>query len=176
MRLNGDCKYDYDVKGNRIKVTRGADGIMHDDYVYNSKNELTSITSFIRGIRQKQVSFTYDVFGRRLSKKTKNFIANESKPDSQTNFLWNGHILLAEDRVEIGDKSDFTTFSKYYIHRPYSFEVLAQVIREYRDDPEGEYLPQAEQGCFYYYHNDHIGTPQELLRMSKAISYGRQNI
>ncbi len=77
-------------------------------------------------------------------------------------------------------KFDFTTADKYYIHRPYSFEPLAQVIREYRDNPEGEYLPQVEQDCFYYYHNDHIGTPQELtdeqghiVWQAEYLAYGK---
>lgn len=38
------------------------------------------------------------------------------------------YTLLTEGKGDYGDKSNFTTFSKYYIHRPYSFEPLTQVM------------------------------------------------
>ncbi len=48
-------------------------------------------------------------------------------------------------------------------------------MREFKDNPEGEYLPQVELDCVYYYIIDHIGTPQELTGEA-GVSYGRRSI
>jgi len=62
-----------------------------------------------------------------------------SKQDAfgKTEFLWNGDVLLFETRNQI---------HKTYIYEPYSFRPLALI----QDDE------------VYYYHLDHLGTPQEM--------------
>jgi RHS repeat-associated protein len=62
-----------------------------------------------------------------------------SKQDAfgETTFLWNGDVLLSETRNNI---------HKTYIYEPDSFRPLAIV----------------QDGEVYYYHLDHLGTPQEM--------------
>ncbi|MDX1552665.1 MAG: RHS repeat-associated core domain-containing protein, partial [Marinobacter sp.] len=77
--------------------------------------------------------YEYDAFGRRIAK---------TNGLTRTEFLWQGDRLIAE---ETGDQY------RTYIYEPDTFKPLALL--------DG-YGP--EQANIYYYHLDHLGTPQEL--------------
>jgi RHS repeat-associated protein len=77
--------------------------------------------------------YQYDAFGRRIAK---------TNGLTRTEFLWEGDRLIAE---ETGDQY------RTYVYEPDTFKPLALV--------EG-YGP--EQASIYYYHLDHLGTPQEI--------------
>jgi RHS repeat-associated protein len=111
----------YDEVGNLIEKRRGGSVIR---YSYDPDNQLVAVETK-EGWR---IEFTYDAFGRRTAKKAK---------DSETGFLWDGDVLLAEER---GGKSN------QYIFEPESNVPLC------RFDERG----------FDAYHNDHLGTPREL--------------
>jgi len=72
--------------------------------------------------------YAYDPLGRRIRKKDE---------FGETTFLWNGDVLLSEQR---GHKE------KLYLYEPNSFKPLAFI----------------ENNQCYFYHLDHLGTPQEL--------------
>lgn len=134
------------VRGNRLT--------MHGDCHYEY-DEFGNLTEERRGKGQKLVTryiydcehrlssvikpdgstwhYEYDAFGRRIAK---------TNGLTRTEFLWQGDRLIAE---EIGDQY------RTYIYEPDSFKALALV--------DG-YGP--EQARIYYYHLDHLGTPQEL--------------
>ncbi len=84
--------------------------------------------------------YEYDAFGRRIPK-TNGLI--------RTEFLWQGDRLIAE---ETGD--DYRT----YLYEPDSFKPLALV--------EGHGPDEAK---VYYYHLDHLGTPQELTNQQGQL-------
>jgi RHS repeat-associated protein len=116
-----DATLIYDESGNLIEKRRAGSVIR---YTYDSDDQLTSVESKSGG----RIEFAYDAFGRRISKKTK---------DGETGFLWDGDVLLAEER---GEKSN------EYIFDPSSFAPLCRF----------------DEGGFEVYHNDHLGTPHEL--------------
>ncbi len=77
--------------------------------------------------------YEYDAFGRRIAK---------SNGLARTEFLWQGDRLIAE---ETGDQY------RTYVYEPDTFRPLVLV------DGYG-----TKQSNIYYYHLDHLGTPQEL--------------
>ncbi|MBF0231601.1 MAG: RHS repeat protein [Desulfamplus sp.] len=74
-----------------------------------------------------------------------------SKKDAfgETLYLWNGNVLLSETRNNI---------HKTYIYEPVSFRPLAFV----------------QDGRVYYYHLDHLGTPQEMTDEQGEIVWSVQ--
>jgi RHS repeat-associated protein len=62
----------------------------------------------------------------------------------QTNYIWDGNVLLGEQRQNL---------KITYIHEPGSFKPLCQI----RD------------GSVYYYHNDHLGTPQTVTDVNGEV-------
>lgn len=90
--------------------------------------------------------YEYDAFGRRIAK---------TNGLTRTEFLWQGDRLIAE---ETGDHY------RTYLYEPDSFKPLALV--------DGHGPEQAE---VYYYHLDHLGTPQELTsqqgRLVWSVTY-----
>ncbi|ERS85109.1 hypothetical protein Q672_17540 [Marinobacter sp. EVN1] len=90
--------------------------------------------------------YEYDAFGRRIAK---------TNGLTRTEFLWQGDRLIAE---ETGDQY------RTYLYEPDSFKPLALV--------DGHGPEQAE---VYYYHLDHLGTPQELTsqhgRLVWSVTY-----
>ena len=84
--------------------------------------------------------YEYDAFGRRIAK---------TNGLTRTEFLWQGDRLIAE---ETGDQY------RTYLYEPDSFKPLALV--------DGHGPEQAE---VYYYHLDHLGTPQELTNQQGKL-------
>ncbi|WP_447801483.1 RHS repeat-associated core domain-containing protein [Pseudomonas kilonensis] len=80
-----------------------------------------------------ETSYRYDAFGRRISKTV----------DSQTTeFIWQGDQVIAESS---------NSHYQSYVYEPGTFRPLALL--------EGE---GPEKATPFYYHLDHLGTPQEL--------------
>lgn len=141
------------VSGNAANVS-GNRLTMHGDCHYEY-DEFGNLTEEHRGKDQKLVTrysydcehkltsvtkpdgstwhYEYDAFGRRIAK---------TNGLTRTEFLWQGDRLIAE---ETGDQY------RTYIYEPDTFKPLALV------DGCGP-----EQASIYYYHLDHLGTPQEL--------------
>ncbi|MGP4846209.1 RHS repeat-associated core domain-containing protein [Marinobacter sp. 1Y8] len=88
----------------------------------------------------RRFRYEYDAFGRRIAKE------DDFK---RTEFIWQGDRLIAE---ETGD--DYRS----YLYEPDSFRPLAL------SEGQGPEQPQV-----YYYHLDHLGTPQEMTTASGDI-------
>jgi len=116
-----DATLIYDEVGNLIEKRRAGSVIR---YSYDPDNRLIAVESKVGG----RVEFAYDAFGRRIAKNAK---------DGETGFLWDGDVLLMEQR---DDKSNEYVFSLD------SYEPLCRF----------------DEACFETYHNDHLGTPREL--------------
>jgi len=123
-----DATLVYDEIGNLIEKRRGGSVIR---YSYDTDNRLIAVESKEGG----RIEFAYDAFGRRIAKETK---------DGKVGFLWDGDLLLSEER----DKG-----SNEYIFDPESFAPLC------RFDGSG----------FESYHNDHLGTPHELTNEKGVV-------
>ncbi|WP_207780483.1 RHS repeat-associated core domain-containing protein, partial [Pokkaliibacter plantistimulans] len=79
------------------------------------------------------VRYRYDAFGRRISKDIGGYL---------TTFIWQANRLIAET-------DDFSHY-RSYLYEPGTYRPLAQL--------EGE----GNLAQVYYYHLDHLGTPQEM--------------
>ncbi|MGP5273620.1 RHS repeat-associated core domain-containing protein [Psychrobacter faecalis] len=154
---------------------------------YNADHELTrSIAIQQQGLELTEVTTTYhyDAFGRRISKhsqtkdKTRllktNAVRILDKPiqpsktrQHRVDYLWDGNRQLQETT----DTHQFTT-----IYEQDSFEPVARLVwlkngltTAANDEPEtdegwyGNNKPITKTGVqLYHYHNDHLGTPNEL--------------
>ncbi|KAB0479681.1 RHS repeat-associated core domain-containing protein, partial [Pseudomonas reinekei] len=88
----------------------------------------------------RETSYRYDAFGRRIAKTV----------DGQTTqFFWQGDHLIAESSPG---------HYRSYLYEPGSFRPLALL------DGKGP-----KHACPFYYHLDHLGTPQELTDYSGEI-------
>jgi RHS repeat-associated protein len=116
-----DATLVYDEVGNLIEKRRGESVIR---YSYDPDNRLIAVESKGGG----RIEFDYDAFGRRIAKKME---------EGATGFLWDGDVLLAEQR---------DGKSEEYIFAPGSAEPLCRF----------------DNSRFETYHNDHLGTPWEL--------------
>uniref|UniRef100_A0A923FR92 RHS domain-containing protein n=4 Tax=Pseudomonas marvdashtae TaxID=2745500 RepID=A0A923FR92_9PSED len=87
----------------------------------------------VTGPDGSETSYRYDAFGRRISK---------TVDDQTTEFIWQGDQVIAESSDQ---------HYQSYIYEPGTFRPLALL--------EGE---GPEKATPFYYHNDHLGTPQEL--------------
>jgi RHS repeat-associated protein len=123
LSFYGDRHFTYDLRGNLIEERRGSGGKLQTHYHYNSQNQLIKVEK-----NGQSLEYAYDALGRRIRKKD---------TFGETEFLWNGDVLLSEKR---GHKE------KLYLYEPNSFKPLAFI----------------ENNQCYFYHLDHLGTPQEL--------------
>ena len=135
LQFQGDRKFEYDAAGNLTRETRGKGGKIETLYRYNSQNQLKSIQ---RG--NQTTRYRYDALGRRTEK------VDEF---GKTAFLWNGDVLLSENR---------NSSEKLYLYEPESFRPLAQV----------------KNGQIFHYHLDHLGTPQEITNQKGGIVWSVQ--
>ncbi|ARU55414.1 hypothetical protein OLMES_1336 [Oleiphilus messinensis] len=130
LTFHGDRHFEYDQAGNLIREKRGKGGKLETRYTYNKQNQLIVVKK-----DGQRVEYQYDALGRRISKQD---------AFGKTEFLWNGDILLSEQRKHQ---------QKLYLYEPNTFRPLAQI--------------EADQ--VYHYHLDHLGTPQELTNHTGRV-------
>ncbi|MDH3973937.1 MAG: RHS domain-containing protein [Deltaproteobacteria bacterium] len=165
--------YVYDNIGNRL--TLAVEGTVADDYSHNANNELLS---------SGDVVYSYDANGNTVS---------ATKDGKTTNYVYDASNRLV--RVELPDGGLAT-----YAYDPFGRRVSKVVdglttfyfyseeglIGEY--GPDGtlkktygwkpnmtwgtEPLFMIENGDYYYYHNDHIGTPQKMTDSGGNVVWG----
>ncbi|ROM74346.1 type IV secretion protein Rhs [Pseudomonas brassicacearum] len=87
----------------------------------------------------REMSYRYDAFGRRISKTVDGLT---------TEFFWQGDQVVAENSPR---------HHRSYVYEPGTYRPLAML--------DGEGL----KACPFYYHLDHLGTPQELTSFSGQI-------
>ena len=100
--MQGDRKFEYDVRGNLIRETRGKGDPLETTFTYNFSNQLVQV------VKDGQATeYAYDPIGRRIRKQ-----------DSfgSTQYLWAGDQLTQEAR---------NSSKKTYIFEPESFKPLA---------------------------------------------------
>lgn len=155
--------YHYDVQGNVIEAKQAGKTLK---LTWDNQNRL------IRSDHNGQVTdYGYDVFGRRLYKKTANAL---------TLFGWDGDLMIWESL-----KSEHDSFTKHYIYEPDSFVPLLQAgykgfiqlietpdYAEYQNKPYSVYKDpvwrndtrknRVDLEQITFYHCDQVGTPQTM--------------
>ena len=155
---------------------------------YNADHELTqSISITQQGIDTTVITtdYHYDAFGRRTHKHSEtkqqsrrhpsgklliNPVQTQKTKQQHTSYLWDGNRQIQQNTA---------THTHTIIYEQDSFEPVAQLIwvrdglsaandepESYQENQEGWYgnnKPVIKTGVqLYHYHNDHLGTPNEL--------------
>ncbi|WP_436862113.1 RHS repeat-associated core domain-containing protein [Acinetobacter haemolyticus] len=155
--------YHYDAQGNVIEAKQAGKTLK---LTWDNQNRL------IRSDHNGQVTdYGYDVFGRRLYKKT---------VDALTLFGWDGDLMIWESR-----KSEQDSYTKHYLYEPNSFVPLLQAgykgfiqlietpdYAEYQSKPYSVYKDpvwrndtrkkRVDLEQITFYHCDQVGTPQTM--------------
>ena len=136
----GGSSYVYDANGNTIQ--RNINGVIQN-FVYNADNRLIEVKDASNNTIAK---YTYDPFGRRI-KKTVSPAGGGSGVET---------YYLYSDEGLIGEYDSAGTEIKTYGYKPNS---------TWSTDPI--FMKQGTN--YYFYHNDHLGTPQKMTNLSGAI-------
>ncbi|GAB2197565.1 RHS repeat-associated core domain-containing protein [Sessilibacter sp. MAH4] len=144
LAFQGDRHFTYDSRGNLIKEARGKNGKLVTSFTYNAQNQLIEIDNC--GTKTR---YQYDALGRRIKK---------ISADTETQFLWNGDVLLSETQYGKNAEQKELLNAKIYVFEPNSFKPLAQIQNKE----------------IYHYHLDHLGTPQELTANDGSIVWSAQ--
>jgi RHS repeat-associated protein len=122
--------YSFDENGNIIERKNDQNQV-EKSYIYNTQNRLVEIRNSDNSLL---VSYYYDPFGSRLSKT----VINPDQTQSITYFIYNDEGLSAEVT-----NSQIST----YLYNPQNSWMTSPIAKKLNNK-------------YYYYQNDHIGTPQ----------------
>ena len=136
IRVYEDKRYDYDAHGNVVEKLVGRHTRMR--FEWNPAHQLVrSVVARGSSDAAQTVSYAYDPFGRRISKRD---------AFGLTRFVWDGNRLLCEQRG---------SHSRTYVYGEDAFVPLARV--DTVADADG-----AARAEVRHLHTDHLGTPREL--------------
>ncbi len=139
--------YVYDTNGNTTSKTEAGQTVTFN---YNAIDRLTTV-QLPDG---RTASYSYDPFGRRIKKTiTPSPTRGEGGVEGGTT------LYLYADEGLIGEYSETGTTRKTYGWRPNGI---------WGTNP----LFMTEGGHYYFYHNDHLGTPQTMTDMNGEIVWG----
>lgn len=139
---DGTFNYEYDLEGNRTLQTELATGETRE-FEYDHRNRLTAVIDrAVGGIEQQRVEFTYDAFGRRISKHV-----TDAVDDVITHFAYDREDVLLDFVDSDGAGGNDPAFDKRYLHGPAIDQVLAQ------EDATGD---------VQWHLTDHLGTVRDL--------------
>ena len=160
--IYGSIGYSYDAAGNRQTRTSGTDT---DSYAYVAgSNRLATITG------SNPASYTYDAHGNMIGNGVFTFAYDQANRLSE---VWNEEALVAEyhyDGLNLRVKKDADGLVTYYHYEPQG-KLIAETdgsgapLRDYiylGDEPVAVKV-HGEGAGIYYYINDHLGTPQQLI-------------
>ncbi|OCG72780.1 hypothetical protein A9G42_11755 [Gilliamella sp. Nev6-6] len=170
--IQGDRHYQYDQYGNVIRELRGKRQHTEHQFKWNGQHQLIEFKKIRHYWDENDKDFhqtvetvhcyEYDAFGRRISK-------TNMQTGDKTLFFWQGENLITECHADDADfsveviRNEHTKAQDYrcisYIYEPGStgFRPMAQLVGRGRG------------GQIYYYLNDQLGTPQELITANGDI-------
>ncbi len=165
-----DEGFTYDAVGNRL-TSAGVTG----DWTYNQNNELGSYDN---------VSFVYDDNGNMTQKtegtEVRNFIYNEE--DRLVRVEDGSSVVIAEYYYDPFGKRLWKDVGGVRTNFCYSDEGLigeydssGTELKAYGYEPNASFttdpLFMKEAGNYYFYHNDHLGTPQKMTAVNGALAW-----
>lgn len=160
LKQQGDTRFEYDEFGNLTREVRSEKPRWVREFRYDCQHRLVEFIEERQG-QKTHFTYAYDAFGRRIKKR--DLLAQ--RPDALTRFFWQGDRMVAEcadnDNIFTADdpKPAYQATYKSYLYSPDSFAPLAQLLGKGR---------KAE---IYYYLNDHLGTPQELVNGKGQVAW-----
>ncbi|ABW67703.1 RHS repeat domain-containing protein [Desulfosudis oleivorans] len=129
----------YEYDANGNTIKKTVGGVV-TSYVYNTEDRLTQVWSGLPGSGSLTATYYYDPFGRRLWK---------GVGGTRTYFHYSDEGLVAE------------------------INASGTVVKSYGWQPGGTWgtdpLFMKVSGNYYFYHNDHLGTPQKLTASNGAV-------
>ncbi len=176
-----DETFGYDGVGNRISRTENS---TTETPAYNQKNQLDSIES---SDGAGDTTFTYNANGH-TETQTKNGVTTEYvynheerliavKRDGNTiaDYAYNPH----GQRVKKATNGIATWYFYNENGLAAEYSSTGQLLKEYHFHPQKTWMTdplfqRTITGELYYYHNDHLGTPQQLLDISGNIVWSAQ--
>ncbi|MCP3895456.1 MAG: hypothetical protein GY706_12635, partial [Bacteroides sp.] len=129
----------YDYDVNGNMTKKSVDGSV-TSYVYNTEDRLTEVWNGEVGTGSLTASYYYDPFGRRLWKEVSGVRT---------------HFHYADEGL-VGEYDDSGVELKTYGYKPGS---------TWTTDP----LFMKVGSSYYFYHNDHLGTPQKMTSVNGAV-------
>ncbi len=137
--LGGYDDVSFEYDANGNTIKKTA-GWVVTSYVYNIENRLTEVWNGEAGTGSLIASYYYDPFGRRLWKEVGGV---------RTHFHYTDEGLIGE------------------------YDAAGDEIRTYGYKPGSTWTTDPlflkENGQYYYYHNDHLGTPQKMTAVNGAV-------
>jgi len=157
LLTRGSERYEWDDDGRLVrKIERRPEGDRVWDYAWNGAGLLASV----RMPDDRLVGFTYDPFGRRVSKQVRSREGLEWKVVRDTLFVWDGDVLVHDIR---GRADDPVVEVKTYVFEEDGFAPMA-----HRDGaPLGD---RPASGRWFHYANDPSGAPDVLVDDSGQVA------
>lgn len=135
----GYISYAYDANGNTVTKTSGT---TVTEYAYDAMDRLIEIEE----ANTTRATYYYNPFGKRLSKEVDGV---------KTYYFYSDEGLISEH-------TDQGTLTRTYGYRPGSDFTSHPLFQKTVDISNNT-------DAYYYYHNDHLGTPQKLTDVQGAI-------
>jgi len=149
LKAFDDLRFSYDAWGNLSEKSRVGEGMQR--FTYDSENRLIQAQTWHGATLYNQAHYHYDALGRRIEKQV-TYYPRGNPQTKKTTFLWQGLRLLQEQQPQRHST---------YAYEPDSYAPLARIDH----DPTRPEQP----GQVYYFHNDQIGTPQEMTNAEGQV-------
>lgn len=176
-----DESFDYDGVGNRISRTENS---VNETQSYNQKNQLQILDS---SDNTQDTTYTYNANGHTKTQ-TKNGVVTEYVYNNEERL-----IAVKRDGIIVGEyaynpngqriKKTVHGNTTWYLYNEAGlaaeYSATGQLIKEYHFHPQRAWMTdplfqRTATGDLYYYNNDHLGTPQQMIDTSGNIVWSAQ--